>query len=73
MNYLTVFIWGLNSMSFKYSYEFIMMNLSLEWQREHWKLFYKTVSRKPCINIESKSRISQLSYTFIVVTWTQIS
>ena len=62
--------WLLNSMSLKCSYDFKMKNLSLEWQREHWKLFYKIVSIKPCINREINSRISQLSYKVIVVTQT---
>ena len=30
----------------------------------------KTLSRKPCINREDKSKRSQLSYTYIVVTIT---
>ena len=33
----------------------------------------KTELRKPCINRESKSRISQFKYKVIVVTWTKSS
>ena len=46
------------------------VHISLEWRREHLKLFYKTVSIKPCINKEIKCRGSQFSYTVIVVTQT---
>ena len=71
LNDSTGLIWGLESMSLKSSYEFIMMILSLEWWREHWKLFInsvKTVLKKPFINRESNIRRSQFSYTVIVVT-----
>ena len=44
-------------MSLKCSYDFRMM-----------KITSKIVSRKPCINIEIKSRRSPFSYTVVVVT-----
>ena len=57
----TVLSWeGLDSTSVKIS-------MISEWQKEHWKLFYGTLSRKPCINTESTIRISPFSYTIIFV------
>ena len=49
-NDLTGFIWRLESMGLKWSYQFRIMNLGLERWRYYWKLFKKKVSRKPSIN-----------------------
>ena len=46
LNELIGLSWGLDSTSLKCSYEFIMLNLSLERRKEHWKLFYKTVLKQ---------------------------
>ena len=48
-------------MSLEFSYEFRMMKRTL-------KTVPETVSIKPCINIENKSRSSKVNYTVIVVT-----
>ena len=42
--------WEFESMSFKLLYELSMVNLSLEWWKEHLKLFYKALSINPCLN-----------------------
>ena len=52
-------------MSLKCSYEFRMTKRAVKTVLEN---IVKTVSRKPCINRESKSRSSKFSYTVIVVT-----
>ena len=43
MNESTELSWGFESMSLKCSYEFRIMNPSIEQRRVHWKMFYKTV------------------------------
>ena len=51
---------------------FIMMKRILKTVLIFFLRTFQTVSRKPCINRESKRRILQFSYTFIVVTRTMI-
>ena len=56
LNYFEIFV-----LVYKNELEFITMKRTL-------KLIYKTVSIKPCINIERNIRISQFSHTVIFVT-----
>ena len=41
LNYSTILVGGLNSMSLKCPYESRMMNLSLEWWKLHWNCHIK--------------------------------
>ena len=60
-------------MSLKYSYEFRTLKRALKTVLRIFMRTCKAISRKPCINRESKIKSLQFSYTVIVVTWTQSS